>query len=277
MQTTLEQKGWYAAARCGGIFRFQYRTIGKIVFWILAISLGSGLLSLILPLVFPSFDFAYGQGISVDVATPIFFAMICGCIITKQNARFLFRFGTPRFSVWLCGLLSLLVAMLLLLVGMLLVNIALAYAALCFDYGATRSFLPGIRGSAVVYNAEFLAGTLSRAVSSLPGQVLAVAEYVSIFYLFGCCLRRAKWWTLTVVVGIPVAFLMMMIIPAVRETIEIVADNRQSELMIAGVQWMNWLTNAVTFMQKEWPTIQLLAAIAALPLSYFCMRGTKQP
>lgn len=276
LNQTLEPKSWYALARCKGIFRYYFRTLGTIVLWVLAVILGSGLLSLLLPLIFPSAEYGGRGGISADVATTMLVALICSCIVAGRGTRFLLRFGTPRFSVWLCNLLSILAATVALLLGSLVVSVLLSYLALPLTENAT-SYTQGIIPQRVPYTAEYLSSTLSASIQMLPTQLLWVAEYVSLFYLLGCCLRRAKGWTLTVVIGLPLAFMMLMIIPAVEQTVSIAMQADQSELMAMGLQWMQWLSNVLQFVKEQWPIIQLIAAVVSLPLSYLCMRGTKQP
>lgn len=280
MQQTLNQplepKSWYALARCKGIFRYHFRTLGTIVLWVLAVILGSGLLSLLLPLIFPSAEYGGRSGISADVATTMIVALVCGCIVAGRSTRFLLRFGTTRFSVWLCNLLSILAATVALLLGSLAVSVLLSYLALPLTENAT-SYLQGIIPQRIPYTAEYLSSTLSASIQMLPTQLLWVAEYVSLFYLLGCCLRRAKGWTLAVLIGLPLSFMMLMIIPAVEETVSIAMQADQSELMAMGLQWMQWLAKGLQFVREQWPTIQLIAAVISLPLSYLCMRGTKQP
>lgn len=276
LKSPLKPKSWYALARCKGIFRYHFRTLGTIVLWVLAVILGSGLLSLLLPLIFPTMDYGGRGGISADVATTMIVALICSCLVAGRGTRFLLRFGTTRFSVWLCSLLSILVATVVLLLGSLVVSVLLSYLALPLTENAA-SYSQGIMPQRIPYTPEYLSTTLSASIEMLPTQLLWVAEYVCLFYLLGCCLRRAKGWTLAVVIGLPLAFIMLMIIPAVEQTVSIAIQADQSELMVMGLQWMQWLAKLLQFVREQWPTIQLIAAVVSLPLSYFCMRGTKQP
>ena len=277
LNTSGSRENWFALSRCEGIFRYHWRALGTTVAWVLAVLLGSSVLGMILPAIFPNENFNMG-GISTNEMVAQILALVCGCVVAGRGTRFLLRFGTPRFSVWLCNLLSLAAAMLAILLGSLLISILIGYLTLALSQSGDWITLVGyasqgglLRGSAL------LSATLSEALQRLPGQMAHLMEWVSLYYLFGCCLRRKRWLTLTVVIGVPLAVTILMVVPAVRETIDIATSGRQNELLVTGMRWMGWLADALRFMRNEWPTIQLVAAIASLPLSYLCMRGTKQP
>lgn len=80
-----------------------------------------------------------------------------------------------------------------------------------------------------------------------------------------------------VVIGVPLALGMLLLVPAVNETIAALEDASEGQIMMMGLKWVQWLSKAARFIANQWQWIQLGAAVAALPLSYVCMRGTPQP
>ncbi len=274
--SSLAPNNWFALARVSGIFRYHLRTLGKTVLWVLGVLLGSNLIGLLLPAFFPDIEFSMG-GISANLGTALLFSFICGCIVAGRSTRFLLRFGTPRFSVWLCSLLSLMAAMAALLLGTLLSNILTGYLSLALSQSLPSYALVGYTERGLMEGPALMAVSLSESISYLPTQLLWIAEWVCLHYLFGCCLRRNKGLTLTIALGLPLALMILTVIPAVRETLDAVTSENTRQIMALGLQWMQWLVKAVRFLIDKWPTVQLILAVASLPLSYLCMRGTKQP
>jgi len=281
MQKTHNQStardGWFALSRFPGILRYHLYTLGKIVTWVLAVLLGSSILAMLLPAIFPARDYGGMGGISANMPVSLILTLICSCIVARRSTRFLLRFGTPRFPVWLCNLLSLVVAMSAILLGSLLISILTGYLMLGLSQSSALFTLTGYTSRGLLEGEALLSMSLLEALQSLPNQLLNLVEWVCLYYFFGCCLRRKRWLTLTVVIGVPLAFTMLMVVPTVRQTVDIAMNGRQSELIVTGMQWMRWLVDALRFMRSEWPIIQLIAAICSLPLSYLCMRNTKQP
>lgn len=276
LNPTLTESNWFTLSRCKGIFRYHLRTLGKTVAWVLGLLLVSGLVSALMPLLVKRMEYG-STGISANVGAAILFALICGCAVAGRSTRFLLRFGTPRFSAWLCNVIALMAGMLVLLLGTLVINTLVSYLVLALSQSSPGYTLWVVMGRGVSFDGTYLAGTLSQAIADFPRQMLWVVEYVSLFYLLGCCLRRAKGLTLTVVIGVPLVLMLLTVIPAVQQTIDIALSGTQGEMMAVGMQWMDWLAKAIDFLVEQWPTIQLILAVAALPLSYLCMRGTKQP
>ena len=279
---------WYAKARCKGIFRYHTITLGKIVLSVLAVMLVSELLPIIITLVFrPGFPYE-SNGISANFALTATLSFVCACRVAGYSTRFLLRFGTSRFSVWLCNILSLTVTACALLLASLAVSILMGYLMLWLSgqhpslfvlrpvQSISGLFLPGADRAAVDGYA-LLTATLAETFKTLPTLFLWSAEWVSLFYLFGCCLRRWKKITIAVVVGLPLALVMMTVVPVLRETISTAVNATDSEMTMMGLQWMRWIGQIARFMNEQWQWIQLGAAVLALPLSYWCMRGTKQP
>jgi len=250
--------------------------LGRIVTWVLAVLLGSGILAVALPAAFPNTNAGMG-GVSANMFVVSMLSFICGCVVARRSTRFLLRFGTPRFSVWLGNLLSLAVAILAILIGSLLISVLTGCLALWLSQISPLFSFSGYTSQGVMHGEALLSAGLSEALQNMPEQIRNVLEWVCLFYLFGCCLRWKRWLTLTVVIGVPLVLVLLMVVPEVQRTVDIAMNGRQGELIVAGMQWMRWLVDAFRFIRNEWPAIQLTAAVCALPLSYLCMRATKQP
>ena len=97
MQQTLDT-GFWRSARFAGVMRYHLQAIGKTILLVLALLLGSQLLSLGFPLVTGN-PYPY-MGVSADMAVTLIVALVCACIAAGKSTRFLLRFGTSRFSVW---------------------------------------------------------------------------------------------------------------------------------------------------------------------------------
>ena len=273
MQQTLDT-GFWRSARFAGVMRYHLQAIGKTILLVLALLLGSQLLSLGFPLVTGN-PYPY-MGVSADMAVTLIVALVCACIAAGKSTRFLLRFGTSRFSVWLGNLLGLWAGMIGLLLCTLLLSLLLSGLMLALAAALPQSFT--IKSVFTDTNAAALfASTLQTTLRALPGDILTLVEWVSIFYLFGCCLRRRRGLTLAVVFGVPLLLLMLTLFPAVRQAASVVQDANEQQIMLLGVQWMKYLMDVLHFVETQWPTIQLVTAVASLPLSYLCMRGTPQP
>ena len=273
MQQTLEPN-WWQSARFGGVIRYHWKSLGRTVAWVLLILLVSQVLSFLTPLVFDT-DYTY-TGAYADLGITMVVALICAVVAAHRSTRFLLRFGTSRLSVWLGNQLSLWGGMIAFLIGTLLLSIlmgglTMAMANTMPNRYVFQEFFGGLKGS------EMFAQSLQSALASLPSYILYVVEWTSLFYLFGCCLRRNRGLTIFVIVGVPMLLMILTLIPAVRQAAQVVQNADEQQMMILGVQWMKYAADALKFIRNEWQTIQFIAAAVSLPLSYLCMRETPQP
>ncbi len=275
MRTTLENRDWFTASRLRGVFRYHRARIGRTLLWVLVILLSADVLSLLMGL-FTLGEYE-GLGVSANMGITLLSALVFACAAADGGTRFLLRFGTPRTSVWLGSVLSLIGWMTAMLVCTLLLSAGASVLLLVLN-----SANPGMFSLISYYDqslnsAQVFSQTLSDALYALPNQLLWTLEWSCLFYLLGCCLRRSKAVTVSVLVGVPLVLFLTMLIPAVQQTVAALERASEGELMVMGVQWMKWLFNAVRWMERQWPWIQLCAAAASLPLSYLCMRSTPQP
>ncbi len=273
MQRTLDI-GWWRSARFGGVLRYHEKAIGRIVIWALLILLASQAIAFVAPLVFDA-TYTYG-GAYVDLGATLVVALIAAVATAHKGTRFLLRFGTSRVSVWLGNVAGLLIGMTALLLGTLLLNILMGGLTLAMANTMPRRYVfeqyfGELSGS------ELFGNSLLTALRTLPRYILYTMEWTALFYLFACCLRRNRGLTILIVVGVPLMLMILTLIPAVRQAAQIVEDGDERQMMLLGVQWMKYLADAARFIQREWQTIQLSAALISLPLSYLCMRDTPQP
>ncbi len=273
MQTTLNRP-WWQEARMPGVLRYHQKAMGSVVIDVLVIVLVSYLIAFIAPLMT---DIHYSSGdISADIGSTIVVGFILAMITAHKSTRFLLRFGTARLSVWLGNVLSLFVAMLVFLLGTLMLSMLMnaltrwMVGVIPGSYSLEQSF--GDNGVIATY-----ADSLLAALKALPSNILTALEWTTIFYLLACCLRRNRGITIAIVVGVPMMLMILTLIPAVRQAVQVVENGNEGQMTLLGLQWMKYLTDVMQFIRREWPTIQLLAALGSLPLSYLCMRETPQP
>ena len=273
MQQTLE-RNWWQNARFGGVMRYQWTALGKTVSLVWLILLASQCISLIFPFITGN-PYPY-SGVYADLSVTMLVALVCSIVAANKSTRFLLRFGTSRLSVWLGNLLSLFAGMVAFLIGTLLLNILTGALVLWFSDLMPASFAMKPLFSDLQGASRF-EYTLQQALASLPAYILYTLEWTCLFYLLGCCLRRNRWLTVFVIVGVPMLTMILTLIPAVRQAANVVENANDQQMMLLGVQWMKYAVDAVHFVEHEWPTIQLVAAFVSLPLSYLCMRDTAQP
>ena len=273
MQQTREAS-WMKRSSLDGVLRYQWKVLGTTVLWVLLVMLAAQLVSFLLPLVT---DIQYqNTGVYVDIGSAMFVSLICSCIAAGKTSRFLLRFGTPRFSVWLGNLLGLFAGLIAFLIGSLLLSMLMGGLTLLMSNQMPRRYVFETYFSAI-NGTELFGSSIVGALQTLPRYILYTLEWTCMYYLLGCCFRRNKWATLFVVIGIPMILTILMLIPAVQNAVQVVENGTQGDMMVMGAQWMTKLIDIAKFVREQWPTIQLLAALVSLPLSYLCMRGTQQP
>lgn len=257
---------WVRDSRLNGVLRYHLKTIGRIVIWALLIVLVTQLLSLLTPLMT---GHAYPfDGIRANFEIVFFAALVTGIVTAGRSSKFLLRFGTSRTAVWLGNELGLLAGMVGLLLATLVVNMAVA--ALLFPLASM--FPPYFSMNATLYRAELVEG-----IKGLPDLLLYTVEWTAMLYFYACMLRRYKALTISLSVGIPLMFVIMMLIPAVREALTVINSENQGQLMLLGMKWLQIINDILRFIENNWDALQLAGGIASLPLSYLVMRGTKQP
>lgn len=273
MLKTLDQCGWYSRSRLKGACRYAYKQNLQILIWVTALVLGMHLISILIAATGMA-DYSIG-GVESSIGSVLAVTFAYAFIVAGKQSTFLLRFGTPRFSVWLGSLITLISLALAMLLSLFVVNVAVNYLTLALSAGSAQfsvdSYLNDRQGAALI------AGTLSRTLSQLPMTALWTVEWSAIFYLLGCCMRRNKAITLTVLIGGPLVFWLLTLLPMVRDTLAVMESGNSGDITISAISWMQWFTRAAQFVTKNWQWLQGAAALAALPLSYWCMRTTKQP
>ncbi len=257
---------WLKQARFAGVLRYHFKNIGRLVVWGLLIVAAVQILSLTTP-VLTGDRFSF-DGIRGNFEIVFFSALIIGILTAGRGTRFLLRFGTPRTSAWLGNILGLLLGMVVMLCATFLINMLM---------GAVLFPLASLKPETYSMSASLYGAALTHGLNDLPNLLLYTVEWTSIFYLYGCMLRRFRALTISFSIGVPLLFVILMLIPAVRDALSVVQGDNQGQIMALGLEWLLWLQDFIKFVQMHWETIQLSTAIASLPLSYFVMRGTKQP
>jgi hypothetical protein len=273
MQGTLDV-GWWKRARLSGVLRYHWKTISRTVGWALLIILAAQTLALLAPLVV-NVDFTF-TGAYANLGIAMVVALVCGVTVSHRSTRFLLRFGTSRLSVWLGNLTALLAGMVAFLLGTLLINLLIGGLTLTMIPAAPgryqfQEFYDGVTGVALLNR------SLQNGLEQLPSYLLYLAEWTCLFYLMGCFLRWNRVLTISVVVGVPLLMVILMLIPAVREAVQVVESADNAQITLLSLQWMKYLMDILEFIQKQWQTIQLVAAVASLPISYLLTRITPQP
>ena len=165
------------------------------------------------------------------------------------------------------------------MLGLLLGMVGLLLATFLLNLAIGASLFPLSKLAPVQYamTGDLFQTELSNGLEDLPRYLLYTLEWTSIFYLYACVLRRFRVLTISLSIGGPLLLVILMLIPAVREAVRVVGGNDQGQMVLLGLQWLQFLQDILRFVEKNWETIQLSAGLASLPLSYLVMRGTKQP
>jgi hypothetical protein len=257
---------WLKVSRLKGVLRYHYQTIGNIATWAIGIVLGVQVISLLIPLLNGGmFQF---DGIRANFEIVFFAALVTAIITAGRSSRFLIRFGTARTPVWLGNVLGLFAGMVFLLAATFLLNLAI---------GGLLFPLTALSPLHFDMTPKLFALELQNGLKDLPGYLLYTLEWSSIFYLYACLLRRFRVLTISLSIGIPLLFVILMFIPAVREGLATLRGNNQGDILMLGLRWVQIVQDVILFVEKHWETLQLIAGVVSLPLSYAVMRGTKQP
>lgn len=268
----VENHGWFTLSRFGGCMRFH--RVKK-----LKLALGLALLMLAvqaLELTLAYFKLTEFHLTAQMPDLPFALALVfCLAIHTaKKDTTFLLRFGTPRTSVWLSNVLSLMFYGMLYLLLSAVVNALVGAAAVALNPLSSGIYVPERYQLPV---GEYLLALLTDMGEVFPRYLLWLAEYTCIFYLLACCLRRWKAGTIIVLVGIPALLFTLILLPTMQGVAEALQSSDQGELMAMLFRFLGWLEKAADFTAKNWQWIQGGLAFASLVLSYLVMRGTRQP
>lgn len=266
---------WIRRSRFLGAMRYHRAWLGRLTGWVLLVlALGNAAM---LALAAMGVGRMRVSGVTAELGSAIGLALVCACIASHSRTRFLLRFGTPRFSVWLSNLLAIFAAGAAFLIGTLLLRLAVGGAVLALSGVMPKHFGLIAYQTDMPAGAALLGAWLGEALKRLPMQLLWLLEASCLLYLLGCCLRRSRAVTLAVLLGGPFVAFMLLLVPAVNETVAAIEAASEQEIMVMGLQWMQWLSRTVHFVTEQWQWIQLGAAVVSLPLSYWCMRSTPQP
>lgn len=108
----------------------------------------------------------------------------------------------------------------------------------------------------------------------------SMIQWCCFYYLYFCLLRRWKVQTIAVTIGVPVACLLIVVVPAVNgffEQLDNLSEQEMWQLMPQFMSILRFMEDAVTFIVNRWPTIRAISAVCCLAISYPVMAGTPQP
>lgn len=271
MQQTLEHSSRYRQSRLKGALRYHLRKLGKILLWVLAGLLAAQLIG-VLAALFGVGNFT-SSGVAAEFGTAMLLLMVFAFMLAKGSTTFLLRFGTSRTSVWLSNLAALFVCGAAFMVGSLLLSLLMNYIVLALSAG-NSAFEVARSG---LFGNELIVSSLMRTLGELPTRLLWLAEWSCLFYLLACCIRRNKAVTLTVCIVVPLLVWLTLLLPVVNQAVDLIESGTEGEILLTGMQWLQWLSNAAKFLARHWQWVQGLAALISLPLSWLCMRSTPQP
>ena len=271
----VEHAGWMRRSRFLGAMRYHRAWMGRLIGWGLLVLLAGNAIAIAAALAGAG-DLNMA-GVSSDFSLTMALLLVCACLAAHSRTRFLLRFGTARFPVWLSNVLALFLGAAAFLLGTLLINLATGGTVLLLSRTMPARFTLTAYTDALPTGAALLGHTLRESLEGLPQQLLWLLEWTCLFYLLACCLRRGRGLTLAVVLGVPLVCVMLMLMPFVRETTAALESGSDVQVMAMGLEWMQWLAKFARFVTEQWQWIQLGAAAVSLPLSYLCMRTTPQP
>ena len=253
----VEQAGWMRRSRFLGAMRYHRAWMGRLAGWCLLVLLAGNAITIVAALA--GAGELNMEGVSADFSLTIALLLVCACLAAHSRTRFLLRFGTARFPVWLSNVVALFLGTAAFLLGTLLINLAVGGTVLALSGAMPDRF------------------TLRESLEQLPRQLMWLLEWTCLFYLLACCLRRRRGLTLAVVLGVPFVCFMLTLMPFIRETTAALESGTDGQIMAMGFEWMQWLARVARFVTEQWQWVQLGGAAVSLPLSYLCMRTTPQP
>ncbi|MBO5500500.1 MAG: hypothetical protein J6A48_00580 [Clostridia bacterium] len=268
----VENHNWFTLSRFGGCMRFHRVKKLKLALGLVLLMLAVQALEL--GMAFMGWtDFRLTSQMP-DLPFAMALVFFLALRTAKQDTTFLLRFGTPRTSVWLSNVLSLMVYGIVYLLLSAVVNLIVGAAAIALEPHCSGIFVPDRYQLPVL---EYLTSQLGTMAEALPSYLLWLVEYTCIFYLLACCLRRWKAATIIVLVGVPALLFTLLLLPTLQTVVDAVESGSQSELMVLFFRFMGWLEKALDFTVENWKWIQGGVAFVSLVLSYLVMRGTRQP
>ena len=202
---TYDGESWLKRSRFLGAMRYHRVWLGRVIIWVLALLLAGNAVMICAALA--GVGELHMNDLRASLPTSMALLLVCACLAAHSRTRFLLRFGTARFPVWLSNVLALFLGSAAFLLGTLAINLATGGAVQALSYAMPGRFGLGEAGL-----------SLRAALEALPQQLLWLLEWTSLFYLLGCCLRRRRGVTLAVILGVPFVCFMLMLMPFVSET-----------------------------------------------------------
>ena len=118
----VEHAGWMRRSRFLGAMRYHGAWLGRLFGWALMFFLAGNAIAIAAALAGAG-DLNMA-GVSSDFSLTMALLLVCACLAAHSRTRFLLRFGTARFPVWLSNVLALFLGAAAFLLGTLLINLA---------------------------------------------------------------------------------------------------------------------------------------------------------
>ena len=118
----VEHVGWMRRSRFLGAMRYHRAWMGRLIGWGLLVLLAGNAIAIAAALAGAG-DLNMA-GVSSDFSLTMALLLVCACLAAHSRTRFLLRFGTARFPVWLSNVLALFLGAAAFLLGTLLINLA---------------------------------------------------------------------------------------------------------------------------------------------------------
>ena len=118
----VEHAGWMRRSRFLGAMRYHRAWMGRLIGWGLLVLLVGNAIAIAAALAGAG-DLNMA-GVSSDFSLTMALLLVCACLAAHSRTRFLLRFGTARFPVWLSNVLALFLGAAAFLLGTLLINLA---------------------------------------------------------------------------------------------------------------------------------------------------------
>ena len=177
----VEHAGWMRRSRFLGAMRYHRAWMGRLIGWGLLVLLAGNAIAIAAALAGAG-DLNMA-GVSSDFSLTMALLLVCACLAAHSRTRFLLRFGTARFPVWLSNVLALFLGAAAFLLGTLLINLATGGTVLLLSRTMPARFTLTAYTDALPTGAALLGHTLRESLEGLPQQLLWLLEWTSLFYL----------------------------------------------------------------------------------------------
>lgn len=102
---TYDGESWLKRSRFLGAMRYHRVWLGRVIIWVLALLLAGNAVMICAALA--GAGELHMNDLRASLSTSMALLLVCACLAAHSRTRFLLRFGTARFPVWLSNVLAL--------------------------------------------------------------------------------------------------------------------------------------------------------------------------